>query len=246
MGMVRPNNEDNVQLWCFDKFLVGMVADGMGGAAGGEFASRLAVDSIQDQFVEAYPDTAAWAAASEDEIARKMAQALVGANQAVLDKASQDHALHGMGTTTTMVIVRGLRAMFAHIGDSRAYWVQKSSGQIQQVTKDHSFVQALVDSGHLTPEQAEVHPIRHVLYRALGQKPEKEVEIDLDSRGVQAGDRLILCSDGLPRHVQPEEICALSLRSDEPAQIGQSLINLAKERGGEDNVSVVVIIWQNL
>lgn len=242
MGMIRSNNEDNVQVWTFDKFVVGMVADGMGGAAGGEHASRLAIEAVQAAFVHAYPDADSWEQASEAEITTQMIQSLIQANQDVLDMAAEDHHLQGMGTTTTMVILRGRRALFAHIGDSRAYQVDGTSRRVSQVSKDHSFVEALVTSGHLTPEQAAVHPMKNVLYRALGQKPESELEVDIYTRDLKPNDRLILCSDGLPRHVTDFEIGDMAIKLDDPAEITQRLINLAKERGGEDNVSVIAFI----
>jgi protein phosphatase len=241
MGMIRSNNEDNVQVWTFDQFLIGMVADGMGGAAGGEFASRLAVDAVQEALVGAYPDAEAWHSASEDDLTYKMVQSLIRANQDVLDRAAEDQHLQGMGTTTTMVILRGKRALFAHIGDSRAYLVDGITRRVGQVSKDHSFVEALVMSGHLTPEQAAVHPMKNVLYRALGQKPESELEVDVYTRDFKSGDCLILCSDGLTRHVSDFEIGDLAMKYPDPAEATQRLINLAKERGGEDNISVLAM-----
>src|SRR5262249_50197294 len=110
---------------------------------------------------------------------------------------------------------------------------------ITQITADHSFVEALVAAGHITPEQADVHPMRNVLYRALGQS--EDVDIDLYHTHLDAGDRLILCSDGLTRHVKANEICDLTLFNEDPDVASQKLIDLANARGGEDNVSVIII-----
>jgi protein phosphatase len=246
VGMVRGNNEDSIRVWSFGAYILGLVADGMGGAAGGEEASRIAVQYIQSELVEAFPDATAWATASEDDVVEKIRLALTKANQAVLERATQDHQLHGMGTTATMVIVRGKRAIFAHIGDSRAYLINGLNRHISQITSDHSFVEALVSSGHLTKEQAAEHPMRNVLYRALGQKPENELEIDIYKHDLGINDRLVLCSDGLTRHVEDREIGELAAKLDDPHEIAQRLIALANERGGEDNISVVVFVLSNL
>lgn len=246
VGMVRGNNEDNVEIWAFEQFMLGLVADGMGGAAGGEEASQLAVEAVQIDFVEALDETDALREVTEDQITDMLRHALVQANQMVLEKASQDTALHGMGTTATMVLLHGTKAIFAHIGDSRGYLIDGHTGMIDRVTNDHSFVEALVVSGHLTKEQAEVHPMRNVLYRALGQKGEEELEIDIYVYDLNVGDRLVLCSDGLPRHVKDHEIAEIAMSSSEPQEIAQMLIDLANERGGEDNVSAVVLLIENM
>jgi PPM family protein phosphatase len=241
VGMVRGNNEDSVQLWVFEPYMLGLVADGMGGAAGGEEASRLAVEAVQDGFVESLPDSQL----TDSELSDKMRMALSKANQSVIDMAAQNHELQGMGTTATLVLLHTTHAIFAHIGDSRGYWIDGSTGNITRVTSDHSFVEALVISGHLTRQQAAEHPMKNVLYRALGQKGETELEIDILSQDLHIGDRLILCSDGLPRHLEDEKIAEISLAYDSPRDIAQNLIDLTNERGGEDNVSVIVFVLKS-
>ncbi len=244
-GMVRGNNEDSVQLWTFQEYILGLVADGMGGAAGGEEASRIAVEAIQGAFLDNLPDDQTWDKTSEEDISRKLRQALIQANENVLQRAEQDHSLEGMGTTATLVLLRGTRAIFAHIGDSRAYWIKSQSQDISRVTHDHSFVEALISSGHLTREQAEVHPMRNVLYRALGQKADSDFDVDIFSHNLSPHDRLVLCSDGLPRHLADWEIAEVALAYSEPRRIAQRLIDVANERGGEDNVSAVVFIVED-
>jgi len=135
--------------------------------------------------------------------------------------------------------VHGQRALVAHVGDSRAYLVDGEDGWINQITSDHSFVEALLSAGHITEEQAVQHPMRNVLYRALGQTP--DTAADMYDRYLKAGDRIVLCSDGLARHVRPDEIARLVLADDSPEGATRRLIDLANERGGEDNISVVVI-----
>ncbi|NJL93679.1 MAG: Stp1/IreP family PP2C-type Ser/Thr phosphatase [Anaerolineae bacterium] len=241
VGMVRGNNEDNVQIWALDDAMLGLVADGMGGAAGGEEASRLAVETIQSAFVEATQDAEALHALDEEALSRRLRDVFSRANQAVLDRAADNHELQGMGTTATMVLLRGYDAVFAHIGDSRAYVVDGRTNQIHQITSDHSFVEALVASGHLTQEQAEVHPLKNVLYRALGQKDEAEDDVDIYLRHLKSGDRLVMCSDGLSRHLKDQDIARLTVAATSPNQLAKELVDLANLRGGEDNVSVVVI-----
>lgn len=242
VGMVRGNNEDSVEIWALENAIIGLAADGMGGAAGGEEASRLAVETVQADFVEAVHDNADLLAFSDTEMGKKLKGLLNMANRAILKKALAHPELQGMGTTATMVLVRGLDAIFAHIGDSRAYVVDANTRNISQITEDHSFVEALVASGHLTPEQAAIHPLKNVLYRALGQKDETEEDIDIYYRRLKVGERLVLCSDGLPRHLESDDIARLALTSDAPDKIATQLINLANSRGGEDNVSVVVLV----
>jgi protein phosphatase len=147
--------------------------------------------------------------------------------------------MRGMGTTVTAAYICNNRCIVAHVGDSRAYLVGVRPPQIKQVTSDHSFVEALVAAGHLTPDQAAEHPMKNVLYRALGQAD--QVDVDVYELWLSPGDRVVLCSDGLTRHVAPGEIGDIAQQYDDPDQIAATLIELANARGGEDNVSVVVI-----
>lgn len=241
-GQVRENNEDNVHLWSRDNYVLAVVADGMGGAAAGEEASRLAVEAIAEQFaglIQA-PEDRTLATLSETELSDELRRTIQSANDEIVVRAAADPQFRGMGTTITLAFVREDRAVFAHVGDSRAYLVEGGTGQIIQVTADHSFVEALVAAGHITHEQAESHPMRNVLYRALGQS--EEVDVDLYHQRLKVGDRIVLCSDGLTRHVRPEEIARLALETANPDVISQRLVDLANDRGGEDNVSVIVII----
>lgn len=243
MGQVRENNEDHVSLWARHGIVLAVVADGMGGAVAGEEASRLVVEAIQADFMGEARGSETMRALSEDEIREKLRLAIRRANRAIIDRASSQPELQGMGTTVTLAFIRDSRVIVAHVGDSRAYRIDGHEGWINQITDDHSFVEALLSSGHITPEQAAVHPMRNVLYRALGQV--EDTEADLYSRTLTEGDWLILCSDGLTRHVKPDEIAEIVTHSATPDEAAQKLIALANERGGEDNISVVAIKMEN-
>lgn len=243
VGRVRENNEDHVSLWARHGIVLALVADGMGGAVAGEEASRLVVEAIQADFMGEARGSETLRTLSEEEIAEKLRLAIRRANRAIIDRAGDQPQLQGMGTTVTLAFVRDSRVIVAHVGDSRAYRIDGHEGWINQITDDHSFVEALLASGHITPEQAAVHPMRNVLYRALGQV--EDTEADLYSRSLVEGDWLILCSDGLTRHVKPDEIAQIVSGAASPDQAAQALIALANERGGEDNISVVAIKMEN-
>ncbi|HYO88571.1 MAG TPA: Stp1/IreP family PP2C-type Ser/Thr phosphatase [Candidatus Limnocylindrales bacterium] len=240
VGQVRENNEDSIRLWAHDACVLGVVADGMGGAAAGEEASGLAVQAIERGVtLPGEADEAQIIGMTDEAVARMLETAIREGNHDILELARRSPDMRGMGTTITIAYVRGSRCIVAHVGDSRAYLVEVDPPQITQITSDHSFVEALVAAGHLTPDQAAEHPMKNVLYRALGQS--EYVEVDIYEVQLEPTDRLVLCSDGLTRHVDPAEIADIAQTYDNPDDIGARLIELANTRGGEDNVSVVVI-----
>ncbi len=239
IGQVRENNEDNVRLWTDDEYVVAVVADGMGGAVAGEEASRIAVEAIEQGKFLATPDETPLGL-SDDEVVNWLSDTIRSANTNIVHRASDNPELRGMGTTMTLAFVHNNRAIIAHVGDSRAYLVDGRSSRITQLTADHSFVEALVAAGHLTHEQAEEHPMRNVLYRALGQSD--DIDVDVYEANLRPGDRLVLCSDGLTRHVKPGEIASLTTKQTDPDLASQALIDLANSRGGEDNVSVIIVM----
>ncbi|MBI1258485.1 MAG: Stp1/IreP family PP2C-type Ser/Thr phosphatase [Chloroflexi bacterium] len=238
IGQVRENNEDNIRLWTDDDYIVAVVADGMGGAVAGEEASRIAVETLQQGKFLQTPDDSPLQL-NDDQIVTWLCDTVRDANINIVHKAASNPELRGMGTTMTLAYVRSSRAIIAHVGDSRAYLVDGRSQRITQITADHSFVEALVAAGHLTHEQAEEHPMRNVLYRALGQN--EEVDVDVYEAHLRPGDRIVLCSDGLTRHVKPNEIALIVTEEDDPEVASQQLIDLANERGGEDNVSTIIV-----
>ena len=219
-GLVRGNNEDSFLV--DDERSLFAVADGMGGHRGGEVASRTAIEALR----------AAIAAG------RPVNDAIVRANEAVIARATGDPELTGMGTTMTAVVVAGGRQLLiGHVGDSRAYLLH--DGEMRRITDDHSLVEELVREGRLTPEQAESHPRRAIVTRALGV--DAEVEVDLYTVDVTAGDRLLLCSDGLTTMVRDRDVERLVRGETDPQRAAEVLVDAANRAGGEDNTSVVVI-----
>ncbi len=186
------------------------IADGMGGAQAGELASSLAAGAVREDE----------GAAGSGE--RRVAELIQEANRRVYQRSSQDAAASGMGTTMTVALVEGGTVAFGHVGDSRAYLIR--DGKLEQVTEDHSLVAELVRSGKLSPEEAETHPQRSVITRALGTDP--DVDPDTFSIPTQPGDLFMLCSDGLTSMVEDEATA-------------KALIRAANKGGGEDNITVV-------
>jgi len=244
VGVARPVNEDTLYTGEFTTAdgAIGtllVVADGMGGHAAGDVASRLAVETLKAELRAALEhgppdDDAGW-----QELLR---QAVVAANAKVYAQA-QEAGQRGMGTTLTATIVAGRRAHLAHVGDTRAYLINPAgvNGAAitwMQLTHDHSIVARLVDIGQLSPEQARVHPQRNMIYRSLGTDP--AVEVDLVSQSLAPGDLLLLCSDGLNTHVEDAELAQLAQEEGSLARACERLVALANQRGGKDNISVVI------
>lgn len=241
-GRVRQNNEDHVHLWAQDHDVLAVVADGMGGAVAGEEASRIAIETIHDKFSTAtYRKPDDYQTMSAADLADLLDAAVRDANLSIIQRVDERPELKGMGTTLTLAFARGQDVILAHVGDSRAYIVDGDDGSIQQITDDHSFVQALLDAGHITEAEAATHPMKNVLYRALGQAEDLDVDLYEDVY-MHVGDRLVLCSDGLTLHVTSEEIAEVAMLADDPNIISDHLIELANKRGGKDNISVIVVI----
>jgi protein phosphatase len=239
VGQVRENNEDSIHVSSNNDWVIAVVADGMGGAVAGEEASRMAVEAVKHGLT-ALPEEDVDARLRTEQIAQKLRTVIRAGNDDIVQHAISNPSLRGMGTTITLAYIRYTHAVIAHVGDSRAYLVSHNSlPHIQQITADHSFVDALVMAGHLTQEQADEHPMRHVLYRALGQT--EELDIDVYQTRLRPGDHIVLCSDGLTRHVKAGEIADIVLEHDNPEVACDILVKLANERGGEDNVSVIVV-----
>src|SRR5215211_7931153 len=244
-GRVRKNNQDSVYTGTFKLHgataRVALVADGMGGAKAGEQASRIASEVAQAQIQrngagQPLPDDSAW-----QELLRKAA---IEANRRVYAESRSDEARKGMGTTLTIALIVGERLHVASVGDSRAYLlnaggVTEDGSTTAQLTSDHSLVARLVDIGQITPEQARTHPQKNLLYRSIGTDP--SVEVDTFAEQLEPGDILLLCSDGLINHVRDEEIAEIVLAQRDPNRACEQLVTLANQRGGRDNISVVIV-----
>jgi PPM family protein phosphatase len=209
-----------------------MVADGMGGAAAGELASAMAADLIYHHLATAWVTDDD---ASADRFAFRMKEAVELANQKIYGYAREHPEVRGMGTTVTAAGVNGHDLYLAQIGDSRAYLVR--NGEAIQITKDQSLMQRLVDAGELTEEEAEQSERRNIILQALG--PDPRVKVDLTRQTLRRGDTLIICSDGLSGLVKREEFPALVTAHAELSDLCGALIDLANQRGGPDNITVV-------
>lgn len=222
VGQVREANEDS---YLVEEPLF-VVADGMGGHIAGDVASSTAVEVISSR---------AGSASSEDP--QTLADLVRSANAAILDKAEEDPALSGMGTTCTLVLLDGHKAFLAHVGDSRAYLFRDD--RLEQVTEDHTLVARMVKEGRIRAEEAEHHPQRSIITRALGV--EANVDVDLISFDLRDGDRLMLCSDGLSSMIGADVIAAALRENGDPQTAADELVRRANAAGGEDNITVVVI-----
>lgn len=210
-----------------------VVADGMGGAAAGELASAMAADLIHSHLATV------WTAEDEGSVERfafRLREAVVRANARIHAYANQRPELKGMGTTATAAGVLGTDLVLAQVGDSRAYLVRH--GEAVQLTKDQSLTQRLVDAGELTEEEAQKSERRNIILQALG--PEPNVSVELTHEDLRHGDVLVLCSDGLSGNVTASEIAQIVSAHQAPADVCGALIDIANERGGPDNITVVV------
>jgi serine/threonine protein phosphatase PrpC len=235
VGRKRSQNQD-AYLVAPDLRLFG-VADGMGGHFGGEVASDLAVRTI-DAHVRRHRaslQSDAHVEPSRDPAALILAEAVRKANEVIHDTGNKNPDLRGMGTTTSGVLFSGGRAFVAHVGDSRIYLVR--SDRIVQLTDDHSVVYQQLKAGLITAEQAKASPFRHIIMRSVGV--DREVEVDVVAVDVLSGDTFVMCSDGLSNLVSDDEINAI-VNEHFLHRVPEVLIDLANERGGSDNITVVV------
>ncbi len=219
-GRQRNANEDSL----FTRSPVFVVADGMGGAQAGEVASKAAAESFDRELPQAPPE-------------RVLRETIETANRAIHERARQDPDLAGMGTTITAAIVdpESEEVAIGHVGDSRAYRLR--DGKLERLTRDHSLVEEMRRKGQLTDAQAEDHPQRSIITRALG--PEPEVEVDLQTVPAQAGDVFLICSDGLTTMLGDEQIARLLSRATSMHSAVRALVDEANRAGGRDNITVV-------
>ena len=255
VGLIRTNNEDNfvvcpdlstsqwlipqdgefADLGPYGALLV--VADGMGGANAGEVASAIAVQTIQEIFV---PNTLKSIVGDEKAIQKFMSDVVKAADLKILNRSTTDSNTRGMGTTVVMAWILGTRAYVCWCGDSRCYALSRRNNQLIQVSKDHSYVQELVDRGELAPEYMHDHPLSNVITRCLGDT-EKRAQPETRVFELYDGDTILLCSDGLSGLIYDEHIAAiLSEFNEHPMECKNELISAALNNGGHDNVTVAI------
>jgi len=258
-GKVRRNNEDHFMAARFDRSMrtlltnlpeaevprayaetaYGMlVADGVGGAAGGEVASRTAIHALVDLVIET-PD---WIMQLDEPLAREVLQRMERRFQRVrevlIERATADPSLRGMATTMTVACSLGPELLTAHVGDSRAY-VFRRGGRLERLTRDQTMAQSLADAGAISQEEVAKHPSRHVLTSALATRG-AFVQVELKRSRLEDGDQLLLCSDGLTEMIADEAIARVLAAPGPSAEACQRLVDLALEAGGKDNVTVVL------
>jgi serine/threonine protein phosphatase PrpC len=247
IGLVREHNEDNFLVADLttgnrsirpevrehsvgDKGSLFAVCDGMGGAAAGEVASRIAVDTIYEMMQAEGPPE------DDEDLARRLEAAIIQAGKRIFTAAKEDRKQRGMGTTVTAAVMTGPRLIIGQVGDSRAYILRK--GKLIQVTKDQSLVQQLIDAKQLTEEEAKNFEKSNIILQALGTA--QEIQVDMTSAVLRRNDALIMCSDGLSGIVDSEVITAAAQGTQDPMEACRALTNLACDGGGQDNITVVV------
>lgn len=210
------------------KFLL-VLADGMGGHSKGEVASKIVVNTIAEKISPAM--------LSQTNYASEMNKSIQEANQRILQYTSDHPETEGMGSTVVCAVVDGKTVHLANVGDSRIYVISKE--EIRRVTKDHSYVQELIDKGEISEEEARVHPKKNVIIRAVGIY--SDIKVDTMKLTLDDDESLLLCCDGQLIHVEDKEIQEVVLEADGPQEACKKLVDLANERGGEDNISVILL-----
>ena len=240
-GRVREENQDSYGISeSQGQYLLAVVCDGMGGVQGGKTAAKLAVATYLDRFGFFYSDRfddAETPLITPFEIKRIFGNAVYAANLAVYEKAQSDESLHGMGTTLTSALIIGSVLYTSNVGDSRVYLIRDR--QAKRITKDNSYVQQLVDLGKISEEEAKVHPHHNLITKALGIGA--ELDGDFTCTALEAGDKILLCSDGLSNSVTDEEIADILCMDEDGEHRINYLIQYANIQGGEDNITAVVI-----
>jgi serine/threonine protein phosphatase PrpC len=232
-GLVRELNEDSYGIISGSSEIpfVFIVADGMGGHNCGEVASRMAVE-----YVKSTVERCGFSLVSSEDAEEAFKEIVKGANNAVLEASLEQPETAGMGTTLTMAAIFGKKVTVAHVGDSRLYLVR--GGDMRQLTEDHSYISELVKNGTLTIEEAKIHPKKNIITRAIGTSP--ALDVDTLSLDYEEGDIFVLCTDGLTNMLEEHEILDVAV-NNEPGDACEKLVDFAKSRGGEDNITVIVI-----
>jgi len=234
IGLNRRSNQDAFkigQLGSDSAYLI--VCDGMGGANGGQIASQTAVEVIERQIVQGFRGDM-----SVRSVQNMLTSAIQAANVSVYDKARDDRSLDGMGTTAVVCLMVNSAAHIAHVGDSRAYLI--AGGECAQITRDHSMVQELLECGEITQVQARSHPRKNIITRAVGVG--EILQVDYCETPASPPGAILLCSDGLSNYIEPLELLKIhDALENETEEYARVLVDLAKRRGGADNITVAVI-----
>lgn len=232
IGKLRSSNQDA----CFTEILsettaIAIVCDGMGGAKAGNVASETAIKVMSEYVKNSYRQTM-----NTDDIAKMLKSAVASANIVIYNMSVNDENMSGMGTTVVAAVITPDCVIVCHVGDSRAYLY--SNGMLSQLTRDHSMVQSLVESGKLTPEQARAHPRKNIITRALGA--EEDVLPEVGEYDISAGDTVLLCSDGLSNFVEPDNMADI-IKNNDLSKVSDVLTDTANQNGGGDNITVVTV-----
>jgi PPM family protein phosphatase len=228
-GMVRSANQDAYHIDPDGRFFI--VADGMGGHAGGEEASRIAIETAHTYLNQHWAD--------EPDTKNLLAQALIAANDAIVADQEKNAQRADMGTTIVTILFRDDLVWSAHVGDSRLYRLRGE--KLDLITEDDTWVARAMKLGQLNADEARVHPLRHVLSHCLGRRDLRQINIQ--TQDVNAGDRVLLCSDGLTEEVPHDEI-GIHLQAETGELAAQALVDAAKQHGGSDNITVIVATMQ--
>ncbi|WP_342512649.1 Stp1/IreP family PP2C-type Ser/Thr phosphatase [Sporosarcina sp. FSL K6-1522] len=234
IGRKRTVNEDSAAVYTLpDGVLLAVIADGMGGHRGGDFASSTAIQVIGEQFMKLDLSQLK----EQEDRAEWLIEAVLHVNRLLYDTANNNEEYKGMGTTLEAALIQGRSCLVSHIGDSRVYAINKEG--VRQVTKDHSYVNILLDSGEISEEEAAVHPQRNWIMKAVGS--ERTIEPDLYSIDLDEETYLLLCTDGLSNKVDKQLMQEIVLSDANLRDKTEELVDLANQMGGEDNISVILI-----
>ncbi|MFT9494275.1 Stp1/IreP family PP2C-type Ser/Thr phosphatase [Anaerosolibacter sp.] len=231
-GLIRDINQDSYFV-SEDKMNLFIVADGMGGHKAGEVASSIAIDSVKKYIEEHISQKNG---EYDEAVSRIIEEAIVDANTKIFNKSMEEEKYQGMGTTLTMAFIQS-KLFIGHIGDSRAYLIRNN--EIKQITQDHSLVAELLRNGTITEKEAKTHPQKNIITRALGT--EENIQIDIYTIELLAEDIIVLCSDGLSNLVEQMEIKECLTNSNSMQSGCEHLVDLANERGGYDNITIIGI-----
>lgn len=237
VGRVRKNNEDSVGIFLNrDGMRLAIVADGMGGHRAGDVASTMTLSTLKELWEESE------GIQTPDQAEEWLKTRIIQVNKVLFEHSNSHDECDGMGTTIEAVITTNLFATIAHVGDSRCYILNESG--FQQLTEDHTLVNELVRTGQISKEDAEHHPRKNVIMRALGT--EQKINIDIKTITFEEGDNLLLCSDGLSNKVSDGEMAEILKNDDDLEKKANMLISIANERGGEDNITLAIVEFSEI